>query len=486
MRTNGWDSATTERLTELLARCYDDPDLFNTCILGRPPYWKAQREIAESVCYYRITVAYTGNALGKDFLFGGLIPWWMLTRHNSLAIVTGPSQTSLGSITWKELRKAVQQSLIPVPAKLSEGMKASPQTMTLGPGWQALGYSTTSIERASGQHNRKLLVGIMEASGVADEIWDAVDSLKYTRLFAYGNPIRAEGRFVELIRQAEEDRRNSVPRHLAVNAIQVPSTASPHAHLDESPFGLADATWLVDVARRYGTDSLWYRSHVLAEIPEVSSDDLLPKAWLDYAAAIDRPNVHPTHPVHKTRRISVDLGEGVGRDSTAILVRDDHGILDLVAGRTLSLAAAAQEVARLALAYKVDHGRISYDKLGIGRDFGNHLARHGITAAIPYAGSGRAQDPKAFVNLRSEAAWKLRRRLNPEWVTDLRFPSTSRQQAFHIPPRGWWSLLREDLEALTYDLVGNKTRLIAKDDLLIRLGRSPDRGDALIQSFAFD
>ena len=37
-----------------------------------------------------------------------------------------------------------------------------------------------------------------------------------------------------------------------------------------------------------------------------------------------------------------------------------------------------------------------------------------------------------------------------------------------------------------YDLVQHKTRLIKKEDLLVRLGRSPDRGDALIQSFAFD
>jgi hypothetical protein len=46
--------------------------------------------------------------------------------------------------------------------------------------------------------------------------------------------------------------------------------------------------------------------------------------------------------------------------------------------------------------------------------------------------------------------------------------------------------LKEDLQALIYDLVVQKVRLIKKEDLLIRLGRSPDRGDALIQSMAFD
>ncbi len=34
-------------------------------------------------------------------------------------------------------------------------------------------------------------------------------------------------------------------------------------------------------------------------------------------------------------------------------------------------------------------------------------------------------------------------------------------------------------------LVGNQTRLVKKEDLLVRLGRSTDRWDSLIQSFAF-
>jgi hypothetical protein len=40
----------------------------------------------------------------------------------------------------------------------------------VSPRWHALGYSTTSVERASGQHAKDLLVIIEEASGVEDEI----------------------------------------------------------------------------------------------------------------------------------------------------------------------------------------------------------------------------------------------------------------------------------------------------------------------------
>jgi len=202
------------------------------------------------------------------------------------------------------------------------------------------------------------------------------------------------------------------------------------------------------------------RSHIRAEIPDLSSDQLIPEAWLDYATAVQRPNLPPTHPVHRTRRIAIDLGEGVGRDSTPILIRDSNGLIDLHAGNSLCLADAAEETARLARVHAVDVSRISYDKLGIGRDFRNHLVRRGLGDAIGYVGSGKPQDRKAFTNIRTSGAWALRRRLDPERHTDDRYHISSRQPPFHIPPRAWWALLREELEALTYDLCGNQTRLI--------------------------
>jgi hypothetical protein len=59
------------------------------------------------------------------------------------------------------------------------------------------------------------------------------------------------------------------------------------------------------------------------------------------------------------------------------------------------------------------------------------------------------------------------------------------QPPFHIPPGAFWPRLRADLKALTYDLVGKQTRLLSKDAWCDVLGRSPDGGDALIQSYAF-
>ena len=474
-----------ERLTELFLDCVDDPDLFNSAWLNRPDYYSRQVEMCRSVVDYRTTVVYSGNAIGKDYWIGGLVPWWLYTRPNSLVIVTGPTQTVLGSVTWKEIRRAIEGSYLPVKPRITGGIKASPAMVEIKPGWHALGYSTTSVERASGQHAKDLLVIVEEASGVEDEIYDALESLKYTKLVAIGNPIRAEGRFVDLIRQADTDRADGIPKDKATNAIRIPSTDSPDADKEHSEYGLADKTWIDATRRRYRPDSLYCKIHIDAIIPELSAERLFPDAWLDYATSIERPILPPNHPVHRTRRIAIDLGEGVGRDETCILVRDSLGLLHCDARNFVSLADAAQEVVRLARQFNVPVERISYDGLGIGRDFPNYLARVGLRDCVRYVGGGRPREPERFTNLRTEAVWHAHDALNPDRHTDDRFPLTSRQPPFHIPPRPWWPILREDLEALTYDCIGKRVRLIKKEDLLIQLGRSPDRGDAFIQSFAW-
>ena len=106
----------------------------------------------------------------------------------------------------------------------------------VAPGWHALGFSTSSVERSSGQHAKHLLTVVEEASGVEDFVFDAIDSLGYERLVCIGNPIRAESKFVDLIHQAARDRADNVSPRLAVHAIQIPSTESPHAHQEKSEF----------------------------------------------------------------------------------------------------------------------------------------------------------------------------------------------------------------------------------------------------------
>jgi len=178
------------------------------------------------------------------------------------------------------------------------------------------------------------------------------------------------------------------------------------------------------------------------------------------ATAVQRPNLSPGHPVHRTRRIAADLGEGVGRDETAIVVRESDGVIDFVSGSDLCLASAAEETARFARIYRVDLSRLSYDGVGVGRTFHNYLAKHGLADAGRYAGADRPREPRRFVNLGGEAAWRLRERLNPDRQTDDRYPFSSRQLSFHIPARAWYPLLKDELHTCRDNGIGQKVRPI--------------------------
>jgi len=151
------------------------------------------------------------------------------------------------------------------------------------------------------------------------------------------------------------------------------------------------------------------------------------------------------------------------------------------------LPEAAAAIHRLVTRWNVPHDKITFDKLGIGRNFPNHLARWGITMAIPYAGEGRPQDPNTHVNLRTEAGWKLRNRLDtthPVYappVPGLPLRSVP-QRPFFFCAGPYYLRLVEELRPLTYGLVGRKIKLMPKDEWATILGHSPDVADALIQS----
>ena len=193
-------------------------------------------------------------------------------------------------------------------------------------------------------------------------------------------------------------------------------------HEEKSEFGLADRTWLESMYRKYGRRSLWVGSHIDARIPDVDAEQLIDPAWLDYHSSQQRPPVPPVHPVNFTRRIACDLSEGVGRDSTCIVVVDDWGVLEVVLGSSMGLPEAAETIHRLAARWNVPHDKISFDKLGIGRNFPNHLAVGASRWRSPTPGraSHKTQaHSSTWHRGRLEAAQSAGR--HPFWILECRF-----------------------------------------------------------------
>ena len=108
------------------------------------------------------------------------------------------------------------------------------------------------------------------------------------------------------------------------------------------------------------------------------------------------------------------------------------------------------------------------------------LFRSNGVEAWPYNGASASTAKSAdgvfrFKNKRAEAHWRLREALDPSTYEDGNCPLA-------LPPD---PLLEAELTATRWKLVGrNEVQIEEKDAIKLRIGRSPDRGDAVVMSWS--
>lgn len=489
-----------DRIARILDRCKDDPVLFAKTALG----WRIkdlnalvsyQEEICRLVARHKAVIVPAGNSVGKSRCAALLICWWALTRPGSLVLVTAPSANLVGSVIFKELRKLLKSRtlLAPLGGEITRSMKASPQTWDLGEGWGCIGFSTTTVERASGQHNKHLLVICDEASGIEDQIWEAIHSWNYEKLVCFGNPLKATGEFPKLFAQSKQAEELALPAEERTVSFVISSTDSPHIHLKKSPCGLASQGFLQTIERRYGRDSFYWRLHIELNkenpFPTQDHDQLIATEWVDRCVRVQRA-------VGGTRVLACDVAKGTGRDRTVVIVGDKGGVHLVWQSNNTSIQAAAQTVKQIAEQFGVAPFNVIYDAGGAtGDDMGRYLAAQGYGQARIYRGG--FSGGKLFLNKRSWAGWRLRTRLDPELPSARPYvpadptmplyqgsmgihPTPTVQPGFHIPMGPYWAEMREELLGLRYGYDGKLTKLERKEDYSARLGRSPDLADTLL------
>jgi len=127
-------------------------------------------------------------------------------------------------------------------------------------------------------------------------------------------------------------------------------------------------------------------------------------------------------------------------------------------------------VAGLVMKHRRDGAVINVDVIGVGTSVYDHL-RGMVKGVVPINGAERSEETDKsgelrFVNLRAELWWKVREALDPTSGVDLCLP----------PDRE----LLSDLCAPTWKLTLRGIQVEAKEDLISRIGRSPDKGDAVV------
>lgn len=217
------------------------------------------------------------------------------------------------------------------------------------------------------------------------------------------------------------------------------------------------------------------RSQLLYGRFDVGAEDdpwqTIPTAWVQ--AAVERWRARPPVGVPMCA-IGVDVAQG-GKDRTVLARRHDSWFAPLIVEQG-EKTPGGTDVAALVLKHRFDNAKVIIDVGGgWGGDAHGHLMKQQVDS-VAYMGVKKSLKRTAdmqltFSNVRTEAYWRLREALNP----DQRGGS-----AIALPDD---KQLLADLTAPTYLVKNNGIEVEPKEKLVKRIGRSPDRGDAVVMSW---
>ncbi len=198
----------------------------------------------------------------------------------------------------------------------------------------------------------------------------------------------------------------------------------------------------------------------------------IPTSWVK--AAQDRWRETPPVGV-PVCAVGVDIAQG-GADNTVVAWRHDGWFARVVTipGKdTPDGKSAAGYVVR----YRQDNAPVVVDLGGgWGGDCYGHLKANGVEAygwlGVKPSNARTADRKLGFFNQRSEAIWKFREALDP---------SQPGGSPVFLPPD---SVLLADLCAPKYEVGTRGIKVESKEDVVKRLGRSPDRGDAVVMCYS--
>lgn len=191
---------------------------------------------------------------------------------------------------------------------------------------------------------------------------------------------------------------------------------------------------------------------------------VIPTAWVEAAQARwKRPDK-----LAPMDSLGVDVARG-GRDNTLLARR--HGMwFDEALVYPGSATPNGPTVAGLTIAAKRDDAVVHIDVIGVGSapyDFLNEAGQQVVGVNVAEAATGTDKSGRLrFKNLRSELVWRMREALDPTNNTGIALPPDPQ--------------LLADLTAYTWELSGSTIYVASREQIMEKIGRSPDYGSAYV------
>lgn len=482
---------TPQQAQTLTRAARKSPRFFLVDYLGANP-WHLQIAIIESVRDSRITTVRSCHGIGKSWVAARTAAWFLFSHPGSVVVTTAPTGRQVKEILWREFRVAVKKSLYRFPGKtLTTQHEISEK-------WYALGVSAKDPDNFQGFHADHILVIVDEAAGVSEPIFEAVDALVTSanaRVLYIGNPTSVGGTFFDShrnhlasklhvscwmtpnfvangIKRCEQVACQQAyhPAEAVVDAIesgrdQTPEWKTPYPHL-------VSVRWVYERIFKWGIGTPLWDARVEGEFPKSGDRTLIA---LNLIEAAMEPERHETVKIGPSR-FGIDVAS-TGMDKSAIYHRRGEKGESIRAYHTPDTTVLNDDIEKL---NPTDHlTEVRIEAMGVGipvydnaikRKRENPATLHKIlpvntsmSPTVKDPGPGEAQ----FANLRSEMWWNVARLFVNGTIA--------------IPDD---EDLKVELSAVEWYLKQGKIHVEKKEELRKRIGRSPDRADSLVISYA--
>lgn len=447
----------------------------------------------ESVRDHRRTAVQSCHEIGKSFIAAEVVGWWIDTRPigDAFVVTSAPTAKQVAAILWREIGRVHTRGELPGRVT-TQDWKATP----IGGKEELIAFGRKpddyDMDAFQGIHALNVLVVFDEAGGMPAPLWEGADSLianDTSKMLIIGNPDDPHTQF------ADACKKGSSYNVISVSAFDSPNfTGEPMpqrvlqqligpVYVEEKRKKWApDWVWTPDGKRvippadrpnaAYDTHPYW-QSKVLGRFPVMSNDEhiLIPAMWIE--AAKDRA----LDPVGKNE-LGVDVGGG--GDSTTICHRQGPVFRIIEENRNPDTMQNCGLVVTKRKQLGADVVKI--DTIGIGRG----IVDRGLELKEPFigvnVGRGAIEEARVinqpkdsskeeFTNLKAQLNWHLRSLFETGQI-DLDEADDE---------------LTEELAALRFKrLSSGKIQIEGKDQIKKRLGRSPNRADALVLAAADD
>lgn len=407
------------------------------------------------------------HGLGKTAEAAWVVLWFALTRDALNEDWKVPTTASvwrqLKEFLWPEIHKWSRQldweRIKRRPFK--EGDELLDMAIKLRTG-SAFAVASDDPAKMEGAHADQLLYIYDEAKTIPEETYDATegafsgagsDTVAEAFALASSTPGEPQGRFYDIQKRkpgTEDWTVRSVTKDEVVAA------------------GRMSEDWADQRRVQWGESSAVYQNRVLGLFASSEEDVVIPLSWVE--AANERWHERAIED-WALDNIGCDIAES-GKDKTVLALRYGVVVEEL---RRYAKQGLMETTGKITGALKGTDAYATVDGIGLGSGVVSRLRELGVPVEAFIASRGTdmvdSSEELGFINCRAAAWWNLRELLDPDGP----------YQPIALPPD---DQLTGDLTAPHWKVMsGGKIKVESKEEIIKRLGRSTDDGDAVVMAF---